>query len=239
MKSAKYFCIEIHTERLHEEGAWRQVRKILKYFFVHNVKATWFSINPTFAGYRAMEFSEDKWKERLKVIASFGQDIQQHTHFYKGKEGVAKGEGYDMSSAHIRKRLLEDRQWLEAQGFCIQGFASGAWMTSDELFQSLSSLDYTYDSSIRGRDVKNLHGIVGIPVSSKLRKLTKDFCSLQLEQSFLSTTEEKVCVISFHDYDLQSVKFRFVLYSVLKVFKIMRFNFVSASILYEKFKSQQ
>lgn len=239
MKSAKYFCIEIHTERLHDEGVWRQAQKILDYFSVRGVKATWFSINPTFSGYRAMEFHEDKWKERLKIIASFGQDIQQHTHFYKGKEGVAKGEGYDMSSAHVEKRLLEDKQWLEAQGFHIQGFVSGAWMVNDELFHLLSGLRYTYDSSIKGQGVENFQGITEIPVSSKIGRFAKSLLLCKAKRNFFDMGGSTICVVSFHDYDLQSIKFRFVLLLVLRILKIMRFHFVSASALYEKFKSPQ
>ncbi|MFY9457876.1 MAG: hypothetical protein WAP23_03030, partial [Candidatus Spechtbacterales bacterium] len=115
----------------------------------------------------------------------------------------------------------------------------GAWMVSDELFQSLSGLGYIYDSSIRGRDIENLQGITEIPVSSKIRRLVKSFLSFRAEKNFLNMGGSTICVISFHDYDLRSIKFRFALLLVLRIFKIMRFNFVSASAVYEKVKSQQ
>jgi predicted deacetylase len=232
----KFFCIEIHTERLHDDSVWREVEKVLHYFSSHHIKATWFSINPTFVGYRAMGFDEDKWRERLQVIKNYGQDIQQHTHFYKGKEGLAKGEGYDMTSEHINKRLLEDKQWLEVQGFYIKGFSSGAWKVSEELFQLLHSLGYNYDSSIKGGDAQKFQGVIEIPVSSKIGRLAKGFLSHKMGRNFFHREGSAICVVSFHDYDVRSYKFRFLLLTILRIFKIMHFHFVNASDHYEKFK---
>lgn len=235
----KYFCIEIHTERLHDDKSWKKTLSILDYFSKNNIQATWFSINPTFVGYQAMHFDEDKWRERLESIKNFSQDIQQHTHFYKGKVGVPKGEGYDMTAGHMRERLLADKQWLEDQGFDIKGFVSGSWRINDELFKALRSLGYKYDSSIKGRDIGDKFGLLEIPVSSKVRKLIKAIFTANTKKEFLNQNNEKTCIISFHDYDLESMRFRLALLLVLRVFQIMHFNFVSTSTIYEKFKLQQ
>jgi len=231
-----YFCIEIHTERLHDDKVWEETKKILQYFAKSRIQATWFSVNPTFSGYRAMSFDETKWRERLRVIFDSGQDIQQHTHFYKGKEGVPKGEGYDVTKGNIERRIVEDRRWLELQGFSPRGFVSGAWKVNEDLFRVLEALQYVYDSSTKGRKIARYGRVLEIPVSSKLRKLVRDVLLLRLERNFVYKGDSRICVISFHDYDLASPAFRIALRFVVEVFRIIRFDFVSATMMYEKLK---
>lgn len=230
----KYFCVQIHTERLHDEKTWQEVEGTLRYFAKHNIRATWYSINPTFVGYRVMGFDENKWKERLQIISSFRQDIQQHTHFYKGKEGVPKGEGYDMTREHIEERLQEDKKWLEAQGFEARGFVSGAWKTNDALFAALGSLGYLYDSSTRGRDIETTSGILRIPVSGKVRQLLKGIMTGREKSCVLNTGDKKICTLAFHDYDLESSLFRAALRFILTVFRSRQFQFVVAKKIYEQ-----
>ena len=233
----KYFCIQIHTERLHDDNVWRQVQKTLDYFLKNKITATWFSINPTFVGYQAMRFDEGKWKERLKIIASSGQEIQQHTHFYKGVAGKPKGDGYDMSREHMEKRLVEDRQWLENQGFSPIGFVSGAWKVNDDLFQLLADLGYIYDSSSKGVTLSSRNGVLEIPVSGKVRQLVKNILRLNISRNFLDVDNTKVCVVSFHDYDLESLFFRSAFKGVVTVFRTMGFGFVDTGSLYKYLKA--
>ena len=235
-RDRKYFCIQIHAERLHDDGAWRQVEKTLDYFLKHKIKATWFAINPSFVGYRAMQFDESKWEERLKIIANSGQEIQQHTHFYRGVEGKPKGKGYDMSREHIEKRLLEDRQWLENRGFRVNGFVSGSWRVNDDLFQSLADLGYIYDSSVKGTTISSHSGVLEIPVSSKVRQIAKSVLTLNMSRNFLDLDNKKICVVSFHDYDLEKFTFREALGVVVAVFRMMGFEFVGTGNVYNALK---
>ena len=100
--------LAIHTERLHDDRVWNRIQDFLSHCKRHHIFATWFSINPTFVGYQATVFDEEKWKKRLKIIAEAGHSIEQHTHFYRGKPGLPLGEGYDLSPENIRIRLQED-----------------------------------------------------------------------------------------------------------------------------------
>jgi len=239
MSSSKYFCIQIHTERLHDDNVWRQAQKILGYFSKHNANATWFSVNPSFIGYKAMQFDENKWIERLRAIKEHGQDIQQHTHFYKGVEGKPKGEGYDMSMEHIEKRFQEDKLWLENRGLRIYGFASGAWRVNDDVFKALNKYGYKYDSSARSGKLEMFKDVLEIPVSSRVRHLVKDILMFKLARNYFKVEDKSICVLSFHDYDLGSIKFRSALFFVLAIFRIMDFDFISTSDLYGKLQQRQ
>ena len=230
----KYFCMQIHTERLHDDKVWKQVKKTLDYFSKHNIRATWFSVNPSFIGYKAMQFDEKKWIERLRVIGERGQDIQQHTHFYKGKEGMPKGEGYDMSKEHIEKRLQEDKEWLENRGLGIYGFVSGAWRVNDDVFYALNKYGYKYDSSVRSGKLRVFKDILEMPALSRVRNLAKDIFMFKVARNYLKAEDKSICIVSFHDYDLESVRFRLALFFVLGIFRIMNFDFISTSDMYGK-----
>jgi|GEM_PF-3339263 len=237
--SRKYIALSIHTEALHEECVWRGVREMLRYFSGHGVKATWFSINPAFVGYRAMGHEEGKWIERLRKIQEAGQEIQQHTHFYKGKEGVSKGEGYDMSSEHMRKRLSEDREWLRGAGYDPRGFTSGAWKVNDDLFRILHEMGYIYDSSFKTGIFRHIHDVLEIPSTGHLKIMLIDFFKLKSHRAFLEYRDMRVRAVPFHDYDLASFKFRSALKLFVLLYSLLGYRFVSFPDIYEEAKGQQ
>lgn len=236
MIKRKYIALSIHTEALHRDEVWRTVNDALQYFFRHQARATWFSINPTFTGYRAMGFDEKKWEERLKIIKNFGHEIQQHTHFYKSKEGVPKGEGYDLSREHIRYRIAEDKKWLEDLGYSIDGFVSGAWKVNDDMFAVLNELGYMYDSSFRSGVLRHIHDIIELPSSGHLRMMLIDFFKLKTQRFLLDYKNMKFQVFSFHDYDLSSAKFRYAVKLFIFLYSLLGYQFVSLGDIYSKIK---
>ena len=78
------------------------------------------------------------------------------------------------------------------------------------------------------------YGVLEIPVSAKIRKLVKDFFTFRLERNFLYNGNKKICIISFHDYDLESFRFRFVLNFIIWIFKLMKFDFISTKTFYKE-----
>ena len=187
----KFICLTIHTERLHSDSLWEKIQKVFKIFKRYNIQASWFSINPSFVGCQAMGFEEEKWEERLKVIAENNQAIEQHTHFYKGERGVPKGRGYDLSPEHIIKRIREDREWLRAQGYNVKGFLSGAWKINEEILKILTKEDYRYDLSVNNLSleqkvsVKKINKLLEIPATANIKRLFFDFICLRLKRRFL------------------------------------------------------
>tara|TARA_Y100000310_G_scaffold343301_1_gene450261 strand:- start:11956 stop:13116 length:1161 start_codon:yes stop_codon:yes gene_type:complete len=170
-KNKNSFHITIHTERLHDDRLWLKIQKIVRLFNKYDIRATWFSINPNFSIYQEMGFDEKKWIDRLRYLAEHGQNIQQHTHFYEGKKGQ-----YNLTPDYLRKRLLEDRNWLTKQGYTIKEFVSGSWILNDDLKAILKELGYRYDYSMRGVTV--------VPVKKALLERNK--------------------AIYFHDYELNN-----------------------------------
>lgn len=237
--AGKYICLAIHTEKLHDDGVFTAVENTLNYFGRHGIRATWFSINPTFVGYKAMGYDKEKWRERLKVIKDFGQEIQQHTHFYKGKEGVPKGEGYDMSGEHMRMRLTEDKRWLEDLGFHISGFVSGAWKINDDLFGELRRLGYNYDSSFKEGVLRHIHGIVEIPSSGNVKTMLIDFFKLKSDRFFLSYRDFKVHAVPFHDYDFISLKFRNALKLFILLYSFLGYKFVPLGDIHKEIRGKE
>ena len=232
----KLVSITIHTERLHDDKVWRQVNSLLKFFRKYKVKATWFSINPTFIGYK---YDEKKWIERLNFIKNSGQEIQQHTHFYKGKEGVRKGIGYDLGWENARKRLLEDGEWLENSiGLVPKGFISGAWRTSKEVHSLLKELGYKYDITSRGRKVAADDGFLEIPTTSSLRGMLKNllFLPLSFRKQFICCPNLCFYVLYFHDYDLERTLFLPLLKLSVLYLEFFNFQFVSMEKLFTKIK---
>jgi len=228
----RFICLTIHTERLHSDSLWKKVEKILKFFEKQNIKTTWFSINPNFVGYR---FDEEKWLKRLRFLRESGQEIQQHTHFYKGKEGVKKGIGYDLGRENAEKRILEDKKWLkEKNGILAEGFVSGAWKINDEIIEILKKEGYKYDFSSRSSNVRFENNFLEIPTLSNLRGLIKDLLSFRLKKRLITYQNISFYSFYFHDYDLEKLFFRIFLKAAILYSKLLGFKFVSAKELYEK-----
>lgn len=235
----KIISLTVHTERLHSDSLWKRIQQILKFFKNYNIKATWFSVNPAFVGYKAMGFEEEKWIKRLKLLRDGGQEIQQHTHFYKGKEGVKKGLGYDLGRENIKLRLLEDKKWLkEKVGIVTEGFISGAWKTNQEITNILKEEEYKYNLTSRFPDVKFLNNFLEIP-NSNLKSLIKDFLSFRLNKTFIKYKDFSFCTLYFHDYDLQRPSFNIFLRVLILCLSFLNFKFIPLKELYKRLKSNK
>lgn len=236
----KYISLVIHTERLHDDKLWKKIKNLLWFFKKFNVQASWFSINPSFVGYQVMGFDEKKWEERLKFLAQNNQLIEQHTHFYKGKEGIPKGEGYDLSPEHVIKRIREDREWLENQGFIVRGFLSGAWKINEEILKILAKEGYKYDLSVNNLNlnqkvlIQNINGMLEIPATSNIKRLFFDLICLKFKRRFLAYNGTNLCTIHFHDFDLKNLLNYWLLLFLILFFSIFKFEFISVEEFYER-----
>lgn len=131
------FGITVHTERLHDDRVWRRVVMLLDFLARRGLYAVWFSVNPSYEGYRRRGFDEDVWIDRLAYLRAHGQEIEQHTHFYKHGKG-----DYDLSPENVKKRLYEDRSWLMRNGYHPTRFVSGGWRASETIRRALESAGY-------------------------------------------------------------------------------------------------
>ena len=230
----KVISLTVHTERLHSDSLWQRIEGILRFFEKHNIGATWFSINPTFVGYRAMGFDEEKWIERLKFLKESGQEIQQHTHFYKGKEGIKKGLGYDLGKENVRLRLLEDKKWLREKIEIVpEGFISGAWKKSKEIILALKEENYKYNLVSERENFQSLNSFLEIP-NSNLKSLVSDLFCFNLEKKFIKQRDFSFYTFYFHDYDLERFSFCIFLKTLILSLLFLKFKFVFAGKLYKR-----
>ena len=236
----RYICLVIHTERLHDDKLWKRIQKLLKIFKKFNVRASWFSINPAFSGYQAMGFDEAKWKERLKFLAENNQFIEQHSHFYKGEEGVPKGKGYDLSPENVLKRIREDRKWLSDQGYEVKGFLSGAWKINEEILKILAKEGYKYDLSQNNLNlkedlfIKQINGILEIPATANIKRLFLDFFTARFSRRFLKYKGNSMCPVHFHDYDLASKLNYWLLIFLILISTLLKYKFTSIKEFYDR-----
>ncbi len=238
---ARYLSINIHTENLHDDSSWQTTEGLLHFFLEHNIKATWFVLNPSFVGYQAMGFDEEKWQKRLSILSKEGQVIEQHTHFYKGKEGVAKGEGYDLSKDNVLKRLSEDRSWLEKQGYYPTGFLSGAWQINKEIWQILERLGYCYDLSLNNLKlekkevIRKEDSLLIIPATASIKRLFLDLISFRLKRRFLHSQGNQIITLHFHDFDLHSFFNLWLLKLLILILPRFDIRFVSIEEFYQNY----
>lgn len=186
-------ALAIHTERLHDDNIWFHVKNFADRLHQRRLRATWFAVNPTFIGYQKLGFNENKWIERLRYLIDHGQIIEQHTHFYE------RGKGdYNLAPEHLLKRLVEDRNWLEKQGYHIRGFVSGAWRINQDILNVLKNLRYEYDCSDRtSKRPRFFGGLVEMPTTASVRRILFG----------LRTSSIVYC----HDYDFKNLSLRIAL----------------------------
>jgi len=223
----KLACLIIHTERLHSESSWKKTENILKFFKKHEVRASWFSMNPAFVGF---EFDELKWIKGLNILKSYNQDIQLHTHFYKGKRGVFKGEGYDLDKENVEERIKEDKEWLKNKaGVNVSCFSSGAFKMNKVVLDVLNREGFECDFTLRDPHL-NIHGDVWqIPTLSRFKDILK-------RKRFLKTGNCIFTTIYFHDYDLEKPFRLLFLKIIVIVLSKLGFKFVIAPELLKNLK---
>ena len=206
----KRLCLSFHTERLHDDKLWEKIKSIVTILERYKIQAVWFSINPAFVAYQQMGFSVEKWRERLRYLAEHGQIIEQHTHFYKTRKGDC-----DLSIAHIKKRLTEDRGWLEGQGYKIKGFVSGTWVINKDILEALVDLGYQYDCSARTFSLnylRNRSNQMTILRPEKFNSLWEIPTTTPLKKALFKSNDHQI--IYLHDYDLGN----FLINGLLKTF---------------------
>ena len=224
----KFICLTVHTERLHSDFLWDDVKRTIKFFNKLNIKATWFCINPDFVGYK---FDEKKWITRIKFLIDHGQEIQQHTHFYLGKQGVPKGIGYDLGQENIKKRLLEDKHWLEKNiKIAPKGFVSGAWKINSRIKDELKAQEYEYDLTSRGKEARFTNDFMEIPTLFNLKA-----CLLS-RKKFICFNDFCFSTVYFHDFDLERRIFRVFLKMYILYSRFSGCEFISTRELYDKIK---
>ena len=207
-------CLSFHTERLHDDKTWSQIKWLVELLNKFNIRAVWFSVNPTFFLYKEMGFDEKKWIERLKYLSSHNQKIEQHTTFYfKNKQEC------NLEPNYIRKRLLEDKKWLENHGHCISGFVSGTWIINNDVINALNELNYKYDCTARMFNLNYLKNnpnqmIINNPI--KIGNIWEIPTTAPVKYIFFkSKSNYKIAYL--HDYDLNN----FIIRNLLKAFIIL------------------
>ena len=243
-----YVCIAFHAERLHSDELWGRLTEIVNFLDVQTIKATFFSIAPLHRVYRWQPgFSEGKWIERLNRLRQDGHPIEQHTHFY-GK-GEKKG---DLSYDNLRKRLEEDRDWLEQHGFPIQGFVGGAWILNEEVFRLLIENGYRYDCTARSFELDYLQGrrdqliasepfkvlsgtnsLLEMPTTASVKNMLMSFLPFVSFKPYLVGGEDiRFCILYLHDYDLAKVTVRNALKMEILWLKARGSEFITTRELY-------
>lgn len=213
-----YVCITFHTEQLHSDRLWSRLAEIVNFFNAQAIKATFFSIAPLHPVYREQPgFSEGKWIERLNRLAQSGHLIEQHTHFY-GEREKKSALSYD----NLRKRLEEDKHWLERHGFPIQGFVGGAWVINEKVFRLLIENGYQYDCTARNFELEYLRrrgdhllasqpfkvlsgtsSLLEMPTTASVKKMLLSFLPFASHKPYLVGGENtRFCIVYLHDYDL-------------------------------------
>ena len=242
MPQKKIICLTFHTELLHDDPLWQKIAKLLDFFNRNKVVGTWFSIAPIHQYYIKNSYNEQKWIERLHILEEKNQVIEQHTHFY----GVTKGP-YDISKENIKKRLLEDKRWLEHNGFEIKGFLGGGWTIPIDLLKLLACNNFRYDCTFfesKKNYTSVIHCLRPVNLVFKENKIvelpTYSMVSLFRALSLLFFHEtpkyfqkgnclfnDQFYIFYLHDYSLKSFQGRFILITFVKLLKMFRFEFIS------------
>ena len=136
-------ALGFHTERLHDDQVWSRVEKVARWLAQHGKQATFFCYP-----FRA-QVARKEIKERVRMLASLGHEISQHTHFYAGRKIEGPKKVNDFSPANIVYSLQRDFETLCAWGFTPKGFTAGAWMVNEVVWDTLIDLGFVYDCSLR------------------------------------------------------------------------------------------
>lgn len=243
-----YVCITLHAERLHSDRLWGRLAETVEFFNAQVIKATFFSIAPLHPVYREQPgFSEGKWIERLNCLRQNGHLIEQHTHFYGERE--KKG---DLSHDNLRKRLEEDRHWLEQHGFPIQGFVGGAWVINENIFQLLIENGYKYDCTARSFEfgylqrrgdqliaskplkvLSRTNSLLELPTTASVKNLLLGSLPFASYKPYLvGGGEVQFCIIYLHDYDLAKITVRNALRLGIHWIKARGGEFITTRELY-------
>ena len=215
--------LAFHAEKLHDQRVWKKVERVAGWMAEHNMKATFF-VYP----FRAEVAGKDI-ADRVRIIASMGHEIGQHTHFYAGSK-IDKGEKVDdLTEQNVVPCLKRDFEKLNDMGYVPKGFTAGAWLIPPALYETLVDLGFDYDCSTRFPDPHSSarsphHGWLRAPeyhLTDRGRLLClPTTCSLGewFKWGWRARTEGRFYyqLVYLHDYDLLSIRNRLMLAFFLK-----------------------
>jgi len=133
--------LAFHAEKLHQRQVWQKVRLAARWLALNGIRATFF-VYP----FPAIVYGEDI-SARVKLLASLGHEIAQHTHFYAGRNIDSTNKVDDLSRENIVHCLRRDFQALSAMGQAPRGFTAGAWFVSEPVLEELVNLRFDYECS--------------------------------------------------------------------------------------------
>jgi peptidoglycan/xylan/chitin deacetylase (PgdA/CDA1 family) len=133
--------LAFHAEKLHDDRVWMRVEGVARRMAREGRKATFF-VYP----FRAQAAGEDV-TDRVRMLAAWGHEIGQHTHFYAGAKINKPDKVDDFSAANIVHCVQRDWEVLRKIGFRPQGFTAGAWFVNEAVWHALVELGFTYDCS--------------------------------------------------------------------------------------------
>ena len=136
-----FTALAFHAEKLHELPVWQKVSSAARLLAAHGIRSTFF-IYP----FPAAVYGENI-SERVRLLASLGHEIAQHTHFYAGSQIDKRHKVDDLSRDNIVHCLRRDFAALSAMGSAPRGFTAGAWFVSDAVLEELVNLNFVYECS--------------------------------------------------------------------------------------------
>jgi|SRR5262245_27369165 len=136
-----FITLAFHAEKLHQAEVWQKVWDAGRWLARHGVRATFF-VYP----FPAIVYGQSI-TERVRMLASLGHEIAQHTHFYAGCHIDKSRKVDDLSSENIVRCLRRDCDLLSVMGHRPRGFTAGSWFISDVVLEELVNLGFVYDCS--------------------------------------------------------------------------------------------
>jgi Polysaccharide deacetylase len=134
-------ALAFHAEKLHDDRTWRRVERVARWMARKGIEATFF-VYP----FRAQVVRRDV-TDRVRMLATLGHEIGQHTHFYAGRKIDKPEKVDDLSQVNIVHCLYRDFETLQQTGFPPKGFTAGAWFVNDTVLDTLAKLGFAYDCS--------------------------------------------------------------------------------------------
>ncbi len=211
-----------HAEKLYHHRVWVRVEKVA-WWMAHRAARASFFVYP----FRAQTKQEDLC-QCVQVLAGFGHEIGQHTHFYAGTKIEWPEKENDLSDANIMHCLRRDFHYLRSIGILPKGFTAGAWLVNDLVLETLLGLGFTYDCSGRFRKPAGRFGTGYNRWQTEARIFTSTRGQLLCLPTTCSVgewfkwgrrikTEGEVSfrLVYLHDYDLLSMPNYFLLWLFL------------------------
>lgn len=227
--------LAFHVEKLHQPRTWARLKETAARLADQNIHATFF-IYP----FPAVLAGNDLACQ-VRLLASLGHEIAQHTHFYSGAQIGKEEKVDDLSEANIVSCMRRDFMALCQTGYRPRGFTAGSWFVNDQVLDTLIELGFVYDCSAQFQNVRttpnrSLHRWLSAPRTYRNGRgqllCLPTTCSLGewFKWGRKSTHSNALTyqIVYLHDYDLLSISRIVLLAGFLKTVRANRLETSSA-----------